>query len=95
MILHTFQTSPFGDQRLLNCLGRIQQHDGVLLLQDACYLLNHPNLLNKLCATECSVLVLDEDIAARGLTLTQTNIKTISYAEFVELSMLYDKVISW
>jgi sulfur relay protein TusB/DsrH len=42
-----------------------------------------------------SVYVLKDDIEARAVVLENNNIQIITYAEFVELCITYDKVISW
>jgi tRNA 2-thiouridine synthesizing protein B len=41
------------------------------------------------------VYVLKEDAQARGVAVESDNIQLINYAEFVELSLEYEKVMSW
>jgi tRNA 2-thiouridine synthesizing protein B len=75
-------------------LQRIHSDDGVLLTQDAVYAVMHQSLHAKLAEIR-SVYVLKDDIEARAVVLENNNIQIITYAEFVELCITYDKVISW
>jgi sulfur relay protein TusB/DsrH len=75
-------------------LQRIHSNDGVLLTQDAVYAVMHQSLHAKLAELH-SVYVLKDDIEARAVVLENNNIQIITYAEFVELCITYDKVISW
>jgi tRNA 2-thiouridine synthesizing protein B len=42
-----------------------------------------------------SVYVLKEDAEARGVLIESDKIQLITYAEFVELCIKYDKIVSW
>lgn len=94
MILHKISTSPFDNFALEHCLQRMHSSDGLLLNQDGVYGVMHPTMGSKLAQLPC-VYVLKEDIQARGVQIVSNNIKIISYAEFVELSLEYEKVMSW
>lgn len=94
MILHKISSSPFEHLSLQHCLQRMHDSDGLLLTQDAVYTLMHEALYFKLTELHC-VYVLMEDAQARGVQMKSDNIQLITYAEFVELSLKYDKVISW
>ena len=94
MILHKVSSSPFNHLALQQCLQRIQATDGLLLTQDAVYGVMDKGLNTKLVALH-SVFVLKEDTDARGITIESDKIQLITYADFVELSLEYDKVVSW
>lgn len=94
MILHKVSSSPFSHLALQHCLQRIHNTDGLLLTQDAVYATMHQTLQAKLAEHHC-VYVLKDDIEARGVKLENNHIQIITYAEFVELTLKYDKVISW
>jgi len=79
---------------LQHCLQRMHETDGLLLTQDAVYAVMHQSLYPKLTKLR-SVYVLKEDAQARSVKLETDNIQMITYAEFVELSLKYDKVMSW
>ncbi|MFT6284185.1 MAG: tRNA 2-thiouridine synthesizing protein B [Arenicella sp.] len=68
--------------------------DGLLLTQDSVYTVMHKTLYSKLTELH-SVFVLKEDAEARGVQVKSEHIQLISYAEFVELSLKYEKVMSW
>ena len=94
MILHKISSSPFSHLALQHCLRRIHSTDGLLLTQDAVYAVMHQTLHAKLAELH-SVYVLKDDAEARGVKLENNNIQIITYAEFVELSLKYDNVMSW
>jgi tRNA 2-thiouridine synthesizing protein B len=94
MILHKISSSPFSHLALQHCLQRIYNTDGLLLTQDAVYAVMHQTLHAKLAELH-AVYVLKDDLEARGVRLENNNIQIITYAEFVELSLKYDNVISW
>jgi tRNA 2-thiouridine synthesizing protein B len=94
MILHKISASPFTHQALQHCLQRIDEIDGLLLTQDAVYAVLHQSLNSKLAELD-SVFVLKEDAEARGVHVKSNHIQLISYAEFVDLSLKYEKVMSW
>jgi tRNA 2-thiouridine synthesizing protein B len=94
MILHKVSSSPFSHLALQHCLQRIHNTDGLLLTQDAVYAVMQPSLGVKFTELH-GVYVLKDDVEARGLQLENSSIQIITYAEFVELSLKYDKIISW
>ncbi|WP_339725078.1 sulfurtransferase complex subunit TusB [uncultured Paraglaciecola sp.] len=94
MILHKITLSPFTHLALEHCLLRIHSSDGLLLTQDAVYAVMNETLISKLAELD-SVYVLQEDAQARGVQVANDKIQLISYTGFVELSLQYDKVMSW
>ncbi|WP_133469560.1 sulfurtransferase complex subunit TusB [Paraglaciecola marina] len=94
MILHKLTTSPFKDLNLQNCLQRLADNDGILLSQDAVYAVMHQDISHKLSQLSGKVFMLKEDAEARGV-LVNEYIQTINYGGFVELTLKFNKVVSW
>lgn len=94
MILHKFDTSPFVDDRLIQVLPTINTNDGVLLTQDALYLLSDKNKLEKILTLTGKVYALENDRIARGLIQCE-KVLGLSYAQMVTLSLEYNQVVSW
>jgi tRNA 2-thiouridine synthesizing protein B len=94
MILHKISSSPFNHKGLHHCLQRIHGSDGILLTQDAVYAVMHQTLNSKLVELD-AVYMLKEDADARGVQVQSEQIQLISYAEFVVLSLKFEKVMSW
>lgn len=94
MILHKLSISPFSHLALEHCMLRMHSSDGLLLTQDSVYAVMDKTLISKLSELE-SVYVLQEDAQARGVQVASDKIQLISYNGFVELSLQFDKVISW
>jgi tRNA 2-thiouridine synthesizing protein B len=94
MILHKISTSPFNHLALEHCLLRLNSSDGLLLTQDAVYAVMNDAMNAKLAEVH-SVYVVKEDLEARGVQVACDKVQLINYAEFVELSLQYDKVMSW
>jgi tRNA 2-thiouridine synthesizing protein B len=94
MNLHKITSSPFTHLTLQHCLQRIQSTEGLLLTQDATYAVLDKTLYSKLIELQ-SVYILKEDAEARGIEIKSDKIKLITYAQFVELSLEFDKVVSW
>jgi len=75
-----------------------QKGDSLLFLNDSVYMLlsnefNHDDLINLM--KETFILVLNEHCEARAIKSLPNNIQTISYTEFVNLSIHAKKIISW
>ncbi len=94
MILHKVSASPFTSQTLALCLTRVAPSDGLLLNQDAVYALQDNKLLAQL-AQLSACYVIQNDLDARAVKCTCETIQAISYDEFVQLSLHYNKVLSW
>ena len=98
MILHHIQTSPTTDNALAICLRYFASNDSIVFAADAIYaLLNHSwfeSLKSK------KIFVLKDDATALGLVdklacAQHVEITFISYDEFVQQTLLHDKVITW
>ena len=94
MILHKVSTSPFADNALQQCLARMAQTDGLLLVQDAVYAVMQQPTQTPFTRLN-AVYVLKDDADARGITISDKHIQPITYAGFVELSIQYNNVMSW
>lgn len=83
--------------RILNTLG---ENDSGLLRDNATFLLCHPQSTVLLAQhfKVAPLYVLQEDVISRGIELEVSNIEfveIINYARFVELTLQYQKSISW
>lgn len=94
MILHQVFTSPSSNHNLKQCIQRSQKGDGILLLQDGVYGLQHPLLLHAI-ELGLNVYVLQKDLEARGLRLNNDTIQNINDEQWLALCLQYDKVLSW
>ncbi|WP_137220896.1 sulfurtransferase complex subunit TusB [Shewanella sp. MEBiC00475] len=102
MILHHIQTSAMTDDALTTCLRYIHPTDSVLLSSDAVNCLLQTQWQQAL--TDVKLFVLQDDVVARGLVdrlmiifanKTSSSFDMIDYSQFVEQSLLHDKVITW
>jgi len=93
MILHHIQTSPSRDSALKLCLRCACKEDAILLSSDGVNAL----LLRQwaMALSPFKLMVLKDDVVARGLSERLKNVKLIDYNEFVAQSLLHDKVITW
>ncbi|MFT2091131.1 sulfurtransferase complex subunit TusB [Paraglaciecola sp. 2405UD69-4] len=94
MILHKLTSSPFKDLTIQHCLQHVADNDGILLTQDAVYAAMHQDLGKKLHEFSGQVFILKEDAEARGVQVSE-QLETINYKGFVELSLKFNKVVSW
>ncbi|QDE31072.1 sulfurtransferase complex subunit TusB [Shewanella polaris] len=102
MILHHIQTSAMTDDALTTCLRYIHPTDSVLLSSDAVNCLLQTHWQQAL--ADVKLFVLQDDVIARGLmdrlmitfaNNTTSSFDIIDYSQFVEQSLLHDKVITW
>ena len=90
-ILHQFSTSLTADNAYQSALPLVAYHDGMLFMGEALY-----GLLRCDFATPAAkVFLLAEDVQALGLSDQLKQFTQIDYAQFVTLTLEYDKVISW
>lgn len=92
-ILHQIQHSPFENQALKCCLRYATKDDTILLVGNAVNTLMHKP--SKALLEGFQVLVLEEDVKARGLTQQANGFELIDYQAFVTLTFQHNKVISW
>lgn len=93
MILHIVKHSPFQHNQLHTCLDTMASDDGLLLIQDAVVACsNNPEWFSRL--TGCQKLyVLESDCEARGINAEVG--QRIDYPAMVELTLQFDKTMSW
>ena len=92
--LHTISVSPTCG--LLNsCLKLVCPGDGILFIQDGVYHCCPPCLLDSV-SQDNALFALREDLLARGLLgKISERITPVGFGQFVELTIDYNKVISW
>lgn len=95
MILHTFRHSPHSHTRMEQCIERLNDNDGLLLIEDAVYAVSYSNDIGTKLESLHKLFVLKEDLVARGLANKLDNCVEVDYAQFVELTLSFDSVISW
>lgn len=80
------------------CAGTLPQHDDVLFIGDAAYLLrNTTAALTELGLNAAqNIYVLEEDARARGVDgLERNSVKSINYKDFVELTIKHKHIQTW
>ncbi|MFK0573223.1 sulfurtransferase complex subunit TusB [Endozoicomonas sp.] len=92
--MKTLHTVNKPGQPMALCIRAVADGDSVLLIEDGVYeLLSSGKTIDTL-PDNCSLLVLDVDARARGVSVPE-HIKAIGYDDFVTLSVDHDKVLSW
>jgi len=93
MILHHIQTSTKQDNALACCIKYMDKQDSILLSGNAvnCLLLS----LWREKLADIRIMVLIDDVEARGLRQRLQDYTVIDYATFVQESLKHDKVITW
>jgi len=87
-MLHTVNKSPFQHNSLESCLRFARKGDVLLLLEDGVYAAAAGTSKSHLlvpAVKRFTVYALDADIYARGLTQLIDEIRSASYADFVDL----------
>jgi len=93
MILHHIQKSPAQDAALKMCLRFIAKEDALLLSGDA---VAAPMLRQwSMALSPYKVFLLEDDVIARGLGGHLGKYTQVSYERWVELTLQYQKVITW
>lgn len=90
MILHIIQTA---DTALISCLRYMAEQDTLLLRGDAVNLLLQTQWQQAV--AQRNVLLLQDDVEARGLGDLLVNYSGIAQQAFVQQTLLHSKVISW
>lgn len=98
--LHTVNKSPFASPVLADCLNRLGEGDGLLLIEDGVYgALAAGGLADRLAAVAKThpVYVLAPDLAARGLSERPlvAGIGVVDYQGFVALAASHSAVVAW
>ncbi|MFT5790430.1 MAG: tRNA 2-thiouridine synthesizing protein B [Shewanella sp.] len=93
MILHHIQSSPTQSSALKTCLRYIAPSDSLLLSGNAVNCLLTQEWQTQL--QPYTLMLLSDDVIARGLQARLSAYKQISYSDFVEQTLTHKKVISW
>lgn len=91
MNLHLVFSTPTNTSALSDCQKYANENDMIVLIEDGVYSIQIPEykqLLNNL-----NWKALNSDLRARGLSIDSS--QTINYEKLVELTLQYDKTISW
>ncbi|RKQ39429.1 sulfurtransferase complex subunit TusB [Enterobacter sp. R1(2018)] len=95
-MLHILSHSPFNAdlETLLRC---VREGDDLILLQDGVIAaIKESRYLELLLAAPISVSALREDLEARGLIAQiSSKIDTVSYNDFVRLTVKHERQIAW
>ena len=96
--LHSLQHGIDDQNWLGRCLASVKAGDGIILLEDAVTISCHLPTLQQFHTldVELSFYVLDIDLEVRGIKAQiGKQFEVLSYQEFVELTLQYDKVVNW
>ncbi|WP_223669037.1 sulfurtransferase complex subunit TusB [Kangiella shandongensis] len=72
---------------LEQCLSAMAPDDALLLIEDAVLLCHQHTLHNS--------YILEEDLIARGFATKQSHWQAVDYPQFVQLTLQYDKTVTW
>ena len=93
--LHIVRSSGFNTNALTQCLSLVSNADSILLMDDGCYNINHPLLIELLGnRPEVSVSIIDNHAEARAQTANKL-ISTITLADMLELIFNHNNSITW
>ena len=94
-MLHIVKHSPFISPSLSQCLSRLAERDGVLLIGDGAYALQQLDSVLAALGAENKLYVLREDAKARGIKISHNDVHELDYPGFVQLTVEYPKSLSW
>jgi tRNA 2-thiouridine synthesizing protein B len=98
--LHTINKSPFECSAFASALNHLRPGDALLMIEDAVVGVHKGSTfaerLEK-AAKNCSVYVLEPDLAARGMGKIEMiqAVKLVDYGGFVELVTSHDRTQAW
>lgn len=94
--LHLVRSSAFEKSDLSQCLSVLSKYDGLVLLDDGCYNIRHA-LMSEFMAllNNQNLFVIEHHFVARGLTLNNNAIQAITPKQLIELTLNFDKTITW
>ncbi|WP_339772626.1 sulfurtransferase complex subunit TusB [uncultured Paraglaciecola sp.] len=106
MTLHIISSSPYCANVIDLVLNRCAQNDGIILIQDGVYGVNHLPTLTKLNdvhkTKNIHCYALEDDMTARGSYSSKDNfinnssfIARVSVEDFVTLTLTHSASISW
>lgn len=83
--LHIVNKSPFRTDGLQRCLTLVVPGDAIMLIEDGVLAVNLSTLTGSLAGNDVQCYALSEDLAARGLSATDSCIRSTDAAGFVAL----------
>lgn len=95
MVLHKLSSNMHFQQALKQCLKICTGSDAILFTEDSVYALIDPIAFNSMLAITSRIYLLAPDANARGLTKLPKSVQQIDYTQMVELTLEYDKTLSW
>lgn len=90
--LHILRTSPFS-VNLEDIKQNIKNDDALIMIDDGCYLLNHPSFQQYLNSCE-ALYAIKPHILARGLNLNEA-VNNIDMKGFTGLIFEYSNSVTW
>ncbi len=99
-MLHIVNKSPFDRNSLQSCLRLAQPNDAILMYEDGIYAAFKGTVIENDIQTtlsKCKMYVLKPDFEARGMNEGNVipGIQSVSYSEFVDLTVQYSPVQAW
>jgi len=91
--LHTLNQAPSNVNLMQSCVSSLQPDDTLLLIEDGVYWLLNAHRAKLPAALKIKALRLDAQ--ARGLTPLVSEVDLIEMDEFINLSVLHNKIVSW
>jgi len=81
------------EEQLSARLTLVGKDDGIVFMQDSCYSLKSPAVVALLAYQTFKLYALADDMQARNIDAP--SVELIDYPQFVQLSLDYQKTISW
>lgn len=95
MVLHLVKHSPFNSNALEDCIKLLVPTDGILLLENGAYgLIWQPDTMQTL-SQSYELYILEPDAITRGISSIPQYFTAVNYGGFVDLTLKFDKSISW
>ncbi|UUO22276.1 sulfurtransferase complex subunit TusB [Colwellia sp. M166] len=95
-MLHIIRNSGFTNNTLSQCLNMSLPQDAILLMDDGCYNLQHPLLLEALTKqAEITVYYVSLHASARAQNSEQALFTAISFDDVLKLIFTFDNSITW
>lgn len=93
--LHTLNKPPSNTELLAQLVNALEDEDSVVLLEDGVYHTLSISESDHALSKAKTIYMIANDSLARGIQSTSPLVSSITYEEFVDLTVTHDKVISW
>lgn len=95
-MLHIIRSSGFTSNALTQCLNMTLPEDTILLMDDGCYNLNHPMMLEaQFKQQELAVYYISLHASARAQSSNQSSFTAIDLDDVLGLIFKHDNAITW